>query len=154
MRSVASFLLVLAIAVGGLVFAHWKLRRPSVAVDVASVNEVALLDAATLKDRPRFPADSLRRASQGVAVARLTLSLAGEVTEVEILEVPDSDIAEELRQRLATWRFDPRKLVGDSGAVAIVGKLTFYFRMAGIAGTVMNSAEAAQAPIGLPAKAS
>jgi TonB family protein len=75
---------------------------------------------------PDYPAESIARRSQGVAVAELTVSLSGAAAAVQMLETPDSYIRSALSAALSKWRFQPFKFNGLP--VRARGRLVFYFK--------------------------
>jgi TonB family protein len=101
--------------------------RPAIVVQATLVRipEVVVRKLATRTVLPIYPAGSRNRGVKGIAVAEVNVNEKGIVTDVEILEVPDSEIGQAVIAAVKSWKFDPA--VVDDKAMPFVGKLTFYF---------------------------
>jgi len=95
---------------------------------VARISEGSLRKIAVKTVMPEYPPDSVRRQSKGVAVAELIFDEAGVVSQVEILEAPDSLIEKATTEAVRQWTFKPTRMRDEHGPpIRVQGKLTFYF---------------------------
>lgn len=137
-------LLIVAVLACGELLSRRDMRPPPPRDSgLALVSQKALLGAVDSAMMPKFPQESLRKKVHGVVVARVTVSVEGNVTSVDVLESPDAEISGEVQGSLLKWRFDPKRLVGPTSPTAISGKITFYFTPSGPEGIVQDSATAA-----------
>lgn len=90
-----------------------------------SVTERALRGRAIKVVPPAYPKESQKGKATGVAVVQLDIDDKGEVTEVEVLEAPDSFIRTAVTDACRLWTFRPTTVQGES--VHVRGKLTFYY---------------------------
>jgi TonB family protein len=98
---------------------------PSLATTV-NLSEASLRRIAKTSEMPRFPRESRKRGSNGVAVVRIEINEAGDVVNATALQAPDEDISRAVVEAVNKWKFDPTRLkTGESARVK--GKLTFYF---------------------------
>lgn len=104
-------------------------------------NDPQLRAAAINPDLPAYPAVAVRARAHGVAVARIFVSSAGEVTRVEILQAPDAAIRAALRSALLKWRFHPI-VIPLNGPRPMIGKLIYYFELSGGRPRVLSPAQA------------
>ncbi len=89
------------------------------------VPEVAVRKLATRTVMPVYPESSKNRGTRGVAVAQVNVNETGLLTNVEIIEAPDSEIEQAVIRAVKYWKFNPANV--DGKAIPFVGKLTFYF---------------------------
>ena len=129
---------LVALVSGELLTRHKQFWGPK--VGVASVAEGALLRAAESRIMPTVPASNPHADTAAVAVSEVVLDMQGRVTDVRVLQSPDSAISIEVQQALRRWRFDTSKLVGPTNPTEIRGKVTFYFSLVS-PGTVLTSDE-------------
>lgn len=97
-------------------------------VPLASTSQLAIEDLATRKPFPRYPSASLDDGTTGVAVASILLGFDGRMERVDVLEAPDSHVADAVRDALGQWvlppiRFDNNPEVPYKGMATMV----FYF---------------------------
>jgi len=103
------------------------------------MSEPELRRDAINKPVPEYPGDSRLKHHTGVAVAGIQFAPNGTMTEVRVLEAPDEAIAAAVKASVSAWTFAPVYIGGK--AIAISGKLVFYFRIAGKEATVISPAE-------------
>jgi len=104
--------------------------------NIVQVPEAVLRNLATRTVMPDYPEKSKTQGSKGIAVAQLHLNEEGVLTNVEILEAPDAEIAQAVKKAVKQWKFKTVQ-VNDKPCL-IVGKLTFYFVINGGAARVEN----------------
>ena len=104
--------------------------------DRVTVTEFTLRNYASKVVRPAFPAQSLRKKNQGVAVVQILVDKEGAVTSVNRLEAPDDSIAQAVERAVLKWKFKAPTIRGNP--VPINGKLTFYFVIENNKGIVRN----------------
>ena len=97
-------------------------------VPLARTSQPAIEDLATRKPFPRYPAASLGNGTAGVAVASILIGFDGRMERVDVLEAPDSHVADAVRDALGQWvlppiRFDHNPGVPYKGMATMV----FYF---------------------------
>jgi len=104
-------------------------ERASVPAKVpgARLDEAIVWLTATKTVRPAYPAASVAAGRQGVAVASIVGAADGLMERVDVLEAPDSRVAEAVRNALMQWVFEPLTVEGESERLRIQGKVTFYF---------------------------
>jgi len=85
---------------------------------------------------PKFPAESFKKGSHGVAVAELSVDEKGDVESIKILDSPDEAIKQAVTDAANQWKFSPSKMKG--APIRLKGKLTFYFVIEGGRGRVEN----------------
>ena len=97
-------------------------------VPLASTSQLAIEDLATRKPFPRYPGMSLGNGTTGVAVASILLGFDGRMERVDVLEAPDSHVADAVRDALGQWVLPPIRFDNDPG-VPYKGMATmvFYF---------------------------
>lgn len=118
-----------------LVLAACGIGKPAV------VAEARLWQLAKHPTLPLYPAASIARGSSGAAVAELSIERDGTVSGVTIPEAPDQDIARAVAASVRAWRFEPFKPQSTNQALRVRGKLTIYFELTGVDGTVLSSTE-------------
>ena len=89
------------------------------------VGEDGIRRSASKTVMPTYPEVSIRKHSQGVAVVELQYDGTGNVTDVRVLEAPDSEIAQTVRSAVHQWKFRPSTIHGQP--LNVKGKLTFYY---------------------------
>jgi TonB family protein len=89
------------------------------------VPEAVVRRLATSTVLPVYPESSKNRGTKGVAVAQVYVNEKGLLSDVEILEAPDSEIEEAVIKAVKRWKFNSVRV--DGKAMAFAGKLTFYF---------------------------
>lgn len=92
---------------------------------VVRVGEDGIQKSAVKKVLPIYPAETLKKLVKGVAVAEVQYDGNGDVSEVKILESPDSATGEAVTKAVRQWKFKPSKM--DNKPVSIRGKITFNF---------------------------
>lgn len=113
-----------------------------------STNDQGLRKLAVHAPVPRYPAPSLAGNVSGVAVATVSIDVAGTPESVRVLEAPDDLIGTAVREAVQQWRFK-------SFGVPIRGELIFYFHIASEQGVVsspeeMRKAKAPPSPAAQP----
>jgi len=73
--------------------------------DRVTVTEFTLRNYASKVVMPAFPAQSLRKKNQGVAVVQILVDKEGAVTSVNRLEAPDDSIAQAVERAVLKWKF-------------------------------------------------
>lgn len=101
----------------------------SAQVPTVRVAEVTLRAFAISAPAPAYPSSAAAKRITGTAVARVHTTAAGRVASVEILQAPSPAIGASVKAAVAGWRFHPALMSGKP--VPLVGKLTFYFEIAG-----------------------
>jgi len=110
---------------------------------VVSMSAKVLRNMATTSAAPRYPVESLRSESSGVAVAEVLISMDGKVQSVRVLESPDRHIADAVATALRTWRF--QQFHADRKVKTLRSRFVFYFRIgADRRGKVIDAQEAAK----------
>ncbi len=104
-----------------------KVKNKPMKVDeiVVRVGEDGIRKSAVKKIMPAYPKESLQKKSKGVAVAEIQYDGNGDVSEVKILESPDSATGESVAKAMQQWKFKPSRM--NDKAISIRGKVTFYF---------------------------
>ena len=91
---------------------------------------------------PEYPPGSIRRGSEGVAVASIVAGRDGRVESVELLQAPDEKIGQAVRTALEQWTFTPGRApveyYGEGVSIRIQSRMTFYFRIVDGAGVVLE----------------
>jgi TonB family protein len=96
---------------------------------------------ATFTVSPVYPAASLRRGSSGVAVVELSVLPSGTVERADVLEAPDSYIANAVRKAVRQWKFRlPEPMTAKS-------RLAFYFSVENGQGKVLTPEQASHTAI-------
>jgi len=96
-----------------------------------TTSEVGLRQMAVTTVTPSYPEGSVKAGISGVAVADVAASVEGGAPAVEILEAPDERIAAAVREALGKWKFPPFQY-------GMSSRVTFYFRIEGGKGRVLN----------------
>jgi len=78
---------------------------------------------------------------QSVAVAEVHISTTGNVLHVRVLEAPSAPVSQAVVDAVRRWTFRPPDPV-NGRAIALTGKLTFYFVRDDEGGTVRYPSEA------------
>ncbi len=76
---------------------------------------------------PLYPRESLKNRVKGVVVAELQHDGTGRVTELRILQSPDSWTGKAVSKAVISWLFLPIQYEGRP--VSVRGKITFYFEI-------------------------
>jgi rhodanese-like protein len=97
----------------------------------ATTSEVGLRMSAITTVTPSYPEASVKAGISGVAVAEVVASVEGGAPAFEILEAPDERIAAAVREALGKWKFPALQFATSS-------RVTFYFRIEGGKGRVLN----------------
>lgn len=92
---------------------------------VIKVGEDGIRKSAAKIVMPSYPAKSLKTKAAGVAVAEVQYNGEGVVTDVKILESPDSSTGQSVTDAMKQWKFNPSQLEGKP--ISVRGKITFYF---------------------------
>ena len=105
----------------------------------AKTSQTAIEDLALRKPYPRYPARSLENGATGVAVASIRLGPDGRMDQVDVLEAPDADIADALRDALEHWTL-PRALFEEHprGLHKLSATMVFYFLIEAGEGRVVS----------------
>lgn len=103
---------------------------------LVQVPESVLRKLATKTVMPIYPETSKNQGVKGVAVAKLHANEKGVLTNIEILEAPNSEIGRAVINALQQWRFKAPYVEGK--VIAFEGKLTFYFIISGGRARVEN----------------
>lgn len=121
---------------------HLSCRQEQV-VRRAVLREDALRALATKTVTPEYPADSLKRSSQGVVVVRVGLAVTGKIDLLEVLQAPDPAIARAVRGAVEQWTFSAFVSGATHAPVPAEGKLFFYFQRRGDKRLILSAGEAA-----------
>jgi hypothetical protein len=89
-------------------------------------------------ERPVYP-PSMLETPGGVVVVELLVGPDSRLMKLRALEAPHPDFVEAVRTAVHTWRFTPT--VVDGEALAVKGKITYYFQSANGQGRVLTAAE-------------
>ncbi len=105
-------------------------KKPTVAKleiqeKIVIVDEKGIRRSAVKAIMPVYPTDSLKKKISGVAVAEIQFNGEGNLTDVKILESPDSPIGKSVADAMRQWTFKPSQLEGKP--ISVRGKITFYF---------------------------
>ena len=105
----------------------------------ARTSQAAIEDLALRKPYPRYPARSLETGAAGVAVASILFGFDGRMERVDVLEAPDEDIAEALRDALGRWAIR-RGFTDDApgGPFKVSATMVFYFLIEAGEGRVVS----------------
>ena len=105
----------------------------------AKTSQAAIEDLALRKPYPRYPARSLENGAAGVAVAWIRFGFDGRMDQVDVLEAPDEDIAEALRDALGRWAIR-RGFTDDApgGPFKVSATMVFYFLIEAGEGRVVS----------------
>lgn len=98
---------------------------PGTQEKVVKVGEDGIRKSAAKIVMPIYPAASLKNKVEGVAVAEVQYNGEGAVTDVKILESPDSLTGQSVTYAMKLWKFSPSQLEGKP--ISVRGKITFYF---------------------------
>ena len=106
---------------------------------VATTNHAAIEDLAEHKPFPRYPARSVENGAAGVAVASILMGFDGRMERVDVLQAPDADIAEAVREALRRWVL-PQDLFEDNprGPFKAAATMVFYFLIEAGKGRVVS----------------
>lgn len=106
---------------------------------VATTSHPAIEDLAEHKPFPRYPARSLENGAAGVSVASIRFGFDGRMERVDVLEAPDADIADAMRDALGRWVL-PQTLFEDDprGPFKAAATMVFYFLIEGGEGRVVS----------------
>lgn len=80
------------------------------------------------KVAPAYPEAARAEKVQGVVVLEVTVTTAGEVTDVETIEDPDARLTAAAREAVVRWRFEPAR-DGDGRAAPVRYRLTVAFKL-------------------------
>ncbi len=92
---------------------------------VVSVGEGGIRKSAVKVVMPIYPSASLKNKVSGVAVAEVNYNGEGNLTDVKILESPDTGTGNSVIDAMRQWKFKPSQLEGKP--INVQGKITFYF---------------------------
>jgi TonB family protein len=120
LKGIAYVSLVKAILAKKPTVAKLKIQEKIVIVD-----EKGIRRSAVKAIMPVYPTDSLKKKISGVAVAEIQFNGEGNLTDVKILESPDSPIGKSVADAMRRWTFKPSQLEGKP--ISVRGKITFYF---------------------------
>lgn len=105
----------------------------------ARTSQAAIEDRALRKPYPRYPARSLETGAAGVAVASILFGFDGRMERVDVLEAPDEDVADALRDALGRWAIPPG--FGEDapdGPFKLSATIVFYFLIEAGEGRVVS----------------
>ncbi len=111
----------------------------------ARTSQAAIEDRALRKPYPRYPARSLENGAAGVAVASILFGFDGRMERVDVLEAPDEDVADALRDALGRWAIPPG--FGDDapdGPFKLSATMVFYFLIEAGEGRVVSGPSLAE----------
>jgi TonB family protein len=112
--------------------------RPVAQAGTIGFSEMVLRVFAVRAPMPVYPAESLSRGVSGVVVISLATDAAGRVSTVAVLQAPDAAIGAAVDRAVREWTFSPAQISGRAEQSGVRGKLTFYFRIEGGRGRVLN----------------
>jgi rhodanese-related sulfurtransferase len=109
----------------------------------ASMSEAGFRAQAANLQKPVYPASLVPKKISGVAVAAIVVGTDGRPESVIVLEAPHELMAEAVRTAVQKSTFQPISVRQGttSTPTAVASKLTFYFRVTGGAGEVLNPDE-------------
>ncbi len=106
---------------------------------VDTTHQAAIESLAARKPFPGYPARSLENGAAGVAVASILIGSDGRMERVEVLEAPDADIAEAVRNALGRWVLPQRLFEGNPrGPFKVASTMVFYFLIEAGEGRVVS----------------
>lgn len=103
-----------------------------------SLQESRLRQLATTHVMPEYPAASVARGADGVAVAHISTGIDDRVDHVDVLQSPDADTADAIRAALTRWVVPVAPEPGSTVRRAVQGLVTFYFQIRSGKGVVLN----------------
>jgi len=109
---------------------------------IAKISEEALRRIATRREMPKYPSTSLKRGLQGPVVVSVVVNPEGLMESVSVLQTPDAEIGQAVREAVTKWTFAPATIEHTGERTKLIGKLTFYYRISKGVGTVLNPEEA------------
>ena len=74
----------------------------------ATIGEISLRRWVTNSPLPDYPSGSLAKKRSGVAVASIVVGIDGRAITVDVLEAPDQEIGEAVKNALVRWTFTPQ----------------------------------------------
>lgn len=111
---------------------------------IVKLAEEDLRRSAVNQSMPRYPRASVERGVQGVAVAAIVVGLDGRTEAVTVLQAPDSQCEEAVREALMRWMFGPVQVKDfPDERWRLEGRVTFYFRFRGGQPVVLNPEQVA-----------
>jgi rhodanese-related sulfurtransferase len=111
---------------------------PQAAERAVGLSEDSLRRMAVTAPMPEYPRASLQDKSAGVAVAAVAFGADGQTRTVTVLEAPDPHIADAVKEAVMRWTWKPVTVMGRAESFGGHATLTFYFRIAGGQGQVVN----------------
>ena len=99
-----------------------------------TTSQAAIEAVALHKPFPHYPTRSLENGAAGVAVASIMVGFDGRIERVDVLEAPDADIAEGLRDALERWVLP----VHPEGPRRTGATMVFYFLIEAGEGRVVS----------------
>ena len=99
-----------------------------------TTSQAAIEAVALDKPFPHYPTRSLENGAAGVAVASIMVGFDGRIERVDVLEAPDADIAEGLRDALERWVLP----VHPDGPRRTGATMVFYFLIEAGEGRVVS----------------
>lgn len=103
-----------------------------------SLQESRLREIATTRVMPEYPASSVARGAEGVAVALVSTGSDDRITHVDVLQSPDADTGNAVRTALRQWVVPVAPEPGSTVRRAVQGTMTFYFQIRNGKGVVLN----------------
>ncbi|HYG11707.1 MAG TPA: energy transducer TonB [Pyrinomonadaceae bacterium] len=92
---------------------------------VVRVGEDGMRKSAEKTVMPVYPAETIKKAQQGIAVVEAQYNGKGEVTETIVIEAAAPEIGQAVVDAVKQWKFKSSSL--DGKPISVRGKLTFYF---------------------------
>jgi TonB family protein len=92
---------------------------------VVRVGEDGMRKSAEKTVMPVYPAQTIKKAQQGIAMIEAQYNGKGEVTETIVVEAAAPEIGQAALEAVKQWKFKPSSL--DGKPISVRGKLTFYF---------------------------
>lgn len=138
MRNLRGWSFPVLLVASGIV-AHWTTSAQQPAGPpgaYASIGEWSFRRWATTAPLPEYPPASLGRKVLGVVVALVQFGSDGRLSSIEILESPDADTAQSVRDAVGRWHVPAVQQLGAGRSLR--DKLTFYFRFEDGRGRVLN----------------
>ena len=102
------------------------------------LGEGGLRRSAISAPAPEYPRTSLDKQTAGVAVVAVIFGADGKTREVTVLEAPDAEIGQAVKNAVLRWTWNPVTISGRSEHMGGRGKLTFYFRIVAGKGRVVS----------------
>ncbi|MBL8122479.1 MAG: energy transducer TonB [Blastocatellia bacterium] len=96
---------------------------------VVRVGEDGIRRSISKLTMPAYPNESLKKRVKGVVVAEIQFNGEGDLTDVKVLESPDTKTGDAVVTAARSWKFVPSQFEGKP--ISVRGKITFYFEVDG-----------------------